>query len=66
MKVGEKYKLKDKQYSSTGLVPSGTIVKIDSIYKEDNPIRVKDHVGRIFWVQQSSLIPLDDIYTKRE
>ena len=66
MKIGDKYKLKKGTYSSTGLVPSGTIVKIYSISKEDNPIRVKDHVGRIFWVQPDSLIPLDDIYSKRE
>lgn len=66
MKIGDKYKLKKATYSNTGLVPSGTIVKIDSISKDDNPIRVRDHVGRIFWVQPYSLIPLDDIYTKGE
>ena len=66
MKIGNKYKLIKEVYSGTGLIPKGTIVKIDSMPKDSKTIRVKDHVGRIFWVQPDSLIPLDDIYSKRE
>ncbi len=66
MKIGDKCKLTKSVYSNTGLVPAGTIVKVEDTVKDNKSIRVKDHVGRIFWAQPDSLIPLDDIYSKGE
>ena len=64
MNLGKKYKLLQSVYSSTGLVHKNTVVRVDAL--ETDKVRVKDHVGRIFWVQPDSLMPLDDIYSKRE
>ena len=66
MEIGNKCKLIKGVYSNTGLVPAGTVVNIDDIAKDGKSIRVKDHIGRIFWVQPDFLLPLDDIYSKRE
>ena len=66
MKIGDKCKLTKSVYSNTGLVPAGTVVKVEDTTKDKKSIRVKDHVGRIFWVQPDILISLDDIYSKGE
>ena len=62
--IGKKYKLLESTYCSTGLVQKNTVVKVD--FLDSNKVRVKDHVGRIFWVQPDILISLDDIYSKGE
>mgnify|MGYP003155453304 CR=1 FL=1 len=64
IQVGKKYKLLESVYSSTGLVHKNTVVKAEAL--DSNKVRVKDHIGRIFWVQPDILISLDDIYSKGE
>ena len=64
MKLKDKYKLRQSVYSPTGLVKTGTVVKIENIL--ESKARVSDNVGRIFWVQLDLLTPLDDIYFKGE
>jgi uncharacterized Zn ribbon protein len=59
MKIGDKVKIIKDIPSVNGMLHSGTVVKIDEITLDTNPvrgnIRVVDNLGKIWWVKKEHL-----------
>ena len=59
MKIGNKVKIKKDIPSVNGMLHVGSIVKIDEITLDTNPvrgnIRVVDNLGKIWWINSTDI-----------
>ena len=60
MNVGDKVKVNKDIPSINGMLHKGTIVKIDEIKTDTNPvranIRVVDNLGKIWWLTEQDIV----------